>query len=136
MKYEHFVEFENAPAPEPELSYAIQKTILPMAEDASVHEVKELNETFRADFANCNDSYHGYRHRVRGVVIWMGVDIHGKDSIQLSDEKGGICWVHCCVKDPAEYDKVNPGDTVTMEGNYMDCHPKFGVVFKMSEVVE
>ena len=136
MRYEHFTEFENSPPIEPAgLAWKIMSEILPPAEEDITHEAKGLNEAFRADFTDCNRSFLGFRHRISGIVIWKGRDIHGMDSFQLSDVPDGTCFIHCCTKDIAVYNGVMPGDRVTVEGNYIDCHPKYGVVFKMCEVV-
>ncbi len=104
-------------------------------EQAAPITASALHRAFCEGWDACNDRYFGHRQTVSGVVLWMGDDIHHKPSIQLSDSAEGNCCVHCVLISEKGTGSVRVGDRVTMQGNYLECHPKFGVVLKYSELV-
>lgn len=98
-------------------------------------DAKELFDAFCEAFddtlAVCRDK----RFCVSGVASKIGLDIHGKPSIELSDCVGGSCWVLCVFASEEDYKHVSVGDAVTCRGNYLGVTNEFGVVLKRSEVL-
>ena len=133
MALTHYIEFENYPWPKD--AGIIMTSILPLMDQDCPIEVLSINEEFRSDVKAATSKYYLKRFKVTGFIVEMGKDAHGLDSIQLSDEAGGYCRLLCVLKSASEYDGKKPGDKVVMEGNFMDCHPEYGVVLKMSVTV-
>ena len=136
MPYPYVKELADHVITDIPMAKAIQAEIKPETKQDKPFEAKQLHTDFCADFENCNKKYFGYRQTVTGVVMWTGEDIHHKHSIQLSDKADGDCYVHCVLIDENHYAGVKVGDRIVMKGNYLECHPEFGVVLKMSEVTE
>ena len=72
----------------------------------------------------------GNRIRVRGIVSFAGIDIHGLPAVQLSDTADGKNMVFCVFNEAGILDQVKAGDSVTMEGNYLVYNDEFGIVLK------
>lgn len=113
----------------------IETQIMPLMEQEKPLEAKVLHAEFCSEWEKSNEKYFLKRQTVKGTVIWMGKDIHNKHSIQLSDKEQGQCYVHCVLISGEGYRDVQIGDNIVVQGNYLECHPEFGVVLKMSEVV-
>lgn len=136
MSYPYVKELADHPYPGMMTAMKIETKIMPLMEQDEPIEAKSLHEEFCTDWKTSNEKYLLKRQTVKGTVIWMGADIHHKHSIQLSDSVHGDCYVHCVLISEKEYGDVKVGDSVVMQGNYLECHPEFGVVLKMSEVVK
>lgn len=135
MPYPYVKELERQPIADMEGARKIHEVFMPLTEQDVLFDAKQLHADFCADRAKCEAEYFLKRQTVKGVVMWMGNDIHNKPSIQLSDKADGDCYVHCVLA-KKDYGDVKVGDEITMQGNFLECHPEFGVVLKMSEVVK
>lgn len=136
MPYPYIEALANHTITDIETARAIQAELKPELEQSAPFDAKQLHADFCADFEKLNGEFFGKRETVTGVVMWTGEDIHHKHSIQLSDKADGDCYVHCVLISGDHYAGVKTGDKVVMKGNYLECHPEFGVVLKMSEVIE
>lgn len=134
MQYPYVEALANKPSPKYPMAGKIQTEKMPMQDENWT--AKELHTAFCENWSEYNERCYGKRQTVTGVVMWMGKDIHNKHSIQLSNSKDGNCYVHCVIISEDYYGDVKVGDTITMQGNYLECHPEFGVVLKYSEVVK
>ena len=74
--------------------------------------------------------YRGNRIRVRGIVFFAGIDIHGLPAVQLSDTADWENMVFCVFNEAGILNQVKAGDSVTMEGNYLVYNDEFGIVLK------
>ncbi|MBR2596539.1 MAG: aldo/keto reductase [Lachnospiraceae bacterium] len=72
----------------------------------------------------------GNKIRVRGIVSFASIDIHGLPAVQLSDTADGKNMVFCVFNEAGILDQVKAGDSVTMEGNYLVYNDEFGIVLK------
>ena len=135
MPYPYIKELERQPIADREGARKIQEVFMPMTVQEVPFNAKQLHADFCADREKCEAEYFLKRQTVKGVVMWMGDDIHNKPSIQLSDKPDGDCYVHCVLA-KKDYADVKVGDEIVMQGNFLECHPEFGVVLKMSEVVK
>lgn len=136
MPYPYVEALANHTITDIETARAIQTELKPELKQDVPFDAKQMHADFCTDFEKYNNEYFGKRETVTGVVMWLGEDIHHKHSIQLSDKADGDCYVHCVIISADHYAGVKVGDTVVMKGNYLECHPEFGVVLKMSEVVK
>lgn len=135
MPYPYVEEFENRQILDLIGSRRIQTEIMPYCEQEKPFDAKELHTAFRENRKECSKKYFLKREKVTGSVMWFGEDIHGKPSVQLSDSAEGDCYIHCVLA-RNDYGNLKIGDKVLCEGNFLECHPKFGVVLKMSEITE
>ena len=126
MAYRHVEVFENRV---PDNDY-LHRTygILPFEKET--FEVKKLSEILEQNFDEANKRFHGKRLVVHGTIVNKGKDIHDMPSFELSDEKGGYCYVLCCLHTEAEYGNYEIGDEVIVEGNYLTVHEQFGICLK------
>lgn len=135
MDYLYFNEFEGYPFPGNEMGRKIMSQPMPKMEQDAPFPAKEVSDKFRADHDAMDKAWFGLRQTVTGVVGWKGIDIHDLPAMQLTDEEDTFCYVQCVLKDMAELEAAEVGDKVVMEGNYLECHPQFGVVLKQSKVI-
>lgn len=107
----------------------------PVLEQDSPFDAKELFIYFCEKFEDALLTCRDKRFAVTGVASKIGPDIHGKPSIELSDQVGGHCYVLFVFASEESYKNVSVGDTVTSCGNYLGVTNEFGVVMKRSEVL-
>ena len=120
--------------PDPEYIQAVQG-VMPRPQDQhGPYEAKDFNMQFRADWEGMNARFHGTRPLVSGVASYIGPDIHGLQSIEVSDCADGDCYVLCCFQGAAP-EGVEVGDRVVLQGNYLTTHEEYGVCLKNSSVI-
>ena len=134
MDYQYLKEFEGYPFPGNEMGRKIMSQPMPLMEQETPLAAKEVSERFREDHDGMDKAWFGLRQTVEGIIGWKGIDIHDLPAMQLTDAEDSFCYVQCVLKDMAELDAAEVGDHVIMEGNYLECHPQFGVVLKQSAV--
>lgn len=98
-------------------------------------EAKELFEEFCEKFEKTLEVCRDKRFEVSGVAAKMGLDIHGKPSVELSDCSDGRCYVLCVFESEDAYQNVMVGDRILCRGNYLGVTNEFGVVLKRSEIL-
>ena len=98
-------------------------------------DAKELFDYFCKNFEEALKTCRDKRFEATGIASKIGLDIHGKPSIELSDRVGGQCYVLFVFASEESYKNVSVGDTVTCRGNYLGITNEFGVVMKRSEVL-
>ena len=102
----------------------------PMAQVKAPLPARALNEEFGKDRDSADRALKYKRVPVTGVVRYVGPDIYGVPSFELSDCTGGDCHVLACLASEDEYGSVQVGDSVTVQGNYLTQHEPYGVVLK------
>lgn len=108
----------------------------PLLAQTTPIDAKELYFSFDENLKAAEKKYAYYRFDVSGVVTKVGLDVHNKPSIELSDEVGGKCYTLCVFNSDEIYSKISVGDRVVLRGNYLIASSLFGIVLKNSEVVE
>lgn len=93
-----------------------------------------LHSQFETDFDAVYPVYLDKRFEITGIAKEVGPDMHNKPAIWLSDAVGGTCHALCIFPDDSFYSNVQPGDTVTISGNYLVYSNWFGVVMKFCEL--
>ena len=122
--------------PSPLKTHKIQSSPSPMLEGQKVPvDASELCTKFENDLYGCLKIYEDKRFDVTGTVIWVGRDIHDLPTVQLSDQVGGKCCVHCIFPKADILEQVQVGDRVVIRSNYLVMSNKFGVVMKYSELL-
>lgn len=116
-------------------THKIETTPLPLKEQVAPYEAKALVDSLRADIAATLPEYEGKRFEITGVAIKVGPDIHNKPSIELSDSVDGQCCALCIFRNSDHYSKVSVGDVVTIRANYLVMSNLFGIVMKLSELL-
>lgn len=107
----------------------------PMLAQETPFDAKGLFVQFCENFEDALQTCKDKRFEVNGIVAKIGPDIHGKPSIELSDQVGGHCHVLFVFASEESYKDVAVGDVVTCRGNYLGVTNEFGVVMKRSEVL-
>ena len=79
--------------------------------------------------------YTRQRIRVKGIASFVGIDIHGLPSVQLSDRVDGENMVLCVFNQEEILTQVKTGDAVTIEANFLHYHEEFGIVLKNSQLI-
>ena len=120
----------------PEEMRRIEFELLPILPQNAPVNAAELFKAFEADCEQAEKLYKTYRFETNGIASKVQRDVHNKPSIELSDEINGRCYVLCVFNDPAILTQVNPGERVTVRGNYLAASNRFGVIIKNSEVVK
>lgn len=117
-------------------THKIQSTPSPMLEGQTTpFEAATLCKAFEDDLYGSLKIYEDKRFDVTGVVIWVGNDIHGLPTVQLSDSVDGKCCVHCIFPKVDILEQVKIGDTVVIRSNYLVMSNIYGVVMKYSELL-
>lgn len=116
-------------------TYKIETTPMPVLEQKEPFDVKMLRDAFCENLNEALASYEDKRFEVTGIASKIGLDIHNKPSIELSDKVGGQCYTLCIFPSDDFYDKVSVGDKVTIRANYLVMSNWYGVVMKYSELI-
>lgn len=95
----------------------------------------ELYNLFCNDLDKALEIYEDKRFEVTGIAIKVGLDIHNKPSIEISDDVDGRCHILCVFPSDDIYDKVSVGDRVICKGNYLVMSNWYGIVMKKCEIV-
>ncbi len=129
-------EFADRPQPDEKQALKVLTQFMPLTAQDAPFDAADFHGEFLADWAKANEKYFGYRQTAKGIIIWMGEDIHKLPTIQISDSTDGISLIHFVLTDEKEYGDLKVGDTVVLQGNYLVCHPEFGLVMKQSVVIK
>ncbi len=129
-------EFTNRPWPAEEDAQKVLTKFMPLTPQNAPFEAADFHGEFIKDWAKANAKYFGYRQTAKGIIVWMGEDIHKLPTIQISDRADGYSMVHFVLTDEKEYGNLKVGDEVVLQGNYLVCHPEFGLVMKQSIVIK
>ena len=97
---------------------------------------KEIADEFRYDRSEAMDRYSEKRLYVTGVVSYAGPDMFGLPSLELSDNAEGPTDCLCVFNEQSSISNIQEGDTVTVQGNFIDCVPDYGPTFKKCVVTE
>lgn len=108
----------------------------PRAEQELPFEAKALFVWFCEEFEEALSLCRDKRFAVTGIASKIGPDIHGKPSVELSDDVGGQSYVLFVFASEADYVGISEGDLITCRGNYLGVTNEFGVVMKRSEVLK
>lgn len=115
-------------------THRIETTAMPVLEQATPFDVKELFEEFCENSDAFFARYADKRFCVTGVAKKVGPDIHNKPSIELSDTASGKTYALVIFPTDEHYSRVQVGDTVTVCANYLVMSNLFGTVMKYSEL--
>lgn len=107
----------------------------PLLQQEKAFEAKKLFEEFCEQFEKLLEVCRDKRFEVYGIASKIGLDIHGKPSIELSDCLGGRCYVLFVFESEKDYQNVTLGDCIACRGNYLGVTNEFGVVMKRSEII-
>ena len=121
--------------PSGEKTHLIETTPMPILSQSAPFDVKPLRGQFDADLNSALAAYQDKRFEVTGVSIKVGLDIHNKPSVELSDSPDGECHALCIFPKADILKKVKAGENVTIRANYLVHSNWFGVVMKHSELV-
>jgi imidazolonepropionase-like amidohydrolase len=116
-------------------TFQIETTDMPLMEQEAPFEVRTLYEKFIENSEGALKTYEDKRFEVTGVAIKIGLDIHQKPSIEISDKVTGKCYALCIFPTDDFYSRVHVGDRVTVRANYLVTSNLFGVVMKHSELI-
>lgn len=116
-------------------THQIETTAMPKLEQSAPFAVKELYDAFIADADAFFAEYTDKRFEVIGTAKKVGLDIHNKPSIELSDSIDGHTYALVIFPTDDHYRKVKAGDTVVVRANYLVMSNHFGTVMKYSELV-
>lgn len=97
------------------------------------YEARKLFENFCSSFEETLPVCRDKRIEVTGIVSRMGLDIHGKPSVEVSDRADGPCYVLCVFETEEAYQHLTVGERIVCRGNYLGVTNDFGVVLKKSE---
>lgn len=122
--------------PSDEKTHLIETTPMPLLAQNAPFAVKPLREAFDGDLSKALAQYEDKRFEVTGIAVKVGLDIHNKPSVELSDTIDGICHTLCIFPKADILTQVKPGQQVTIRANYLVFSNWFGVVMKHSELVD
>ena len=121
--------------PQGEQMRQIEFEIMPTLQQENPVNAVALYREFEADDELAQKKYAYYRLDTEGIASKVQRDVHGKPSIELSDQVDGKCYVLCVFNDPAILDAVKPGEHVLIRGNYLAASSLFGIVLKNAELM-
>lgn len=116
-------------------THQIETTAMPAMEQDAPFDAKTLCDEFKADADAFLAKYVDKRFEITGVAKKIGPDIHNKPSIELSDSVDGETYALLIFPTDDHYDRVEPGDTVTVCANYLVSCNLYGTVMKFSKLV-
>jgi hypothetical protein len=115
--------------------FRIEKTNMPLLKQNAPFEIKTLYDEFTEDIEGALKKYEDKRFEVTGIATRIGLDIHQKPSIEISNEVTGECYALLIFPTDGFFGKVNVGDRVTVRANYLVTCNWFGVVMKHSVLI-
>lgn len=100
--------------------------------------VKELQNAFMNDRPKAEKLYKNKIVTVKGVVVYVGPDVYGLPSIEISDKKEGASMALCVlpVSDYLKLRKYSKGQTLVITGEARDLYKESIVIVKECKVVE
>ncbi len=100
---------------------------------------KELCDTFVKDKAQAEKKYGKKVMKIAGFAVFVGPDVYGLPSVELSEKKGGKSRILCVLpfNDYLKLRRVSKGDEVIMEGEVRSLYDKDQtVVVKDCRIIE
>lgn len=122
--------------PSDEKTNLIETTIMPILKQDNPFNVDYLLQEFKNDLNSCLKIYEDKRFEIEGVITYVGLDVHNKPSLQLSNKIDGNCLALTIFPNTDFYNKVKIGDKVIVRANYLVLSNLFGIVMKNSEIVK
>ena len=116
-------------------THKIETTLMPVLDQKTPFDVKELYEEYAANADVFLGKYVDMRFEVTGIAKKVGPDVHNKPSIEISDSVDGKTYALVIFPTDDHYSKVTVGDAVTVRANYLVMSNLFGTVMKFSELV-
>ncbi len=104
--------------------------------DNEVLDILKLYNEFNNNCVLNDQRFRFKRIRIKGIITYIGLDIHNVPSFELSNEKNGYTLSLCCLKSDKEYKNKKVGDEIIVEGNYLITNEKYGIVLKRSELID
>lgn len=100
--------------------------------------VKELRDAFINDRSKAEKLYKNKIVTLKGVVVYVGPDVYGLPSIELSDKKDGTSMTLCVlpVSDYLKLRKFSKGQTLVITGEARDLYKESILVVKECKVEE
>lgn len=120
--------------PSDEKTHQLETQDFPLLEQAAPVSSEALYQLFQDDFHRALSIYLDKRFEISGTAIRVGLDGHGKPSVQLSGEAGGRCHVLCVFPSRDVLEQVAVGDRIVVRGNYLVLCNLYGIVIKKCEV--
>lgn len=91
---------------------------------------------FLEDYDRAQSVYLEKRAEMKGVINRIGPDIHGKPSIELTDQPGNRCYALFVFADDSFAGSVSVSDEVVIRGNLLNAREPFGLTVKKCEIVK
>ncbi len=87
---------------------------------------KDLCDAFVADKARAEKEYGNKTMKISGFAVYVGPDIYGLPSVELSEEKDGKSRALCVLPfaDYLKLRRVSKGDQVVIEGEVRSLYDK------------
>lgn len=114
----------------------LEQTDCPPLDGIAPLEAVSVYDCFVNNYEQAKATFFEKRVDLIGVIIKIGLDIHGKPSIELSDKADGRCYALFVFPNDDFYGKVKEGDTVVCRGNLLNAREPYGAVLKKCELVE
>lgn len=100
--------------------------------------VKELQDVFMNDRTKAEKLYKNKIVTLKGVVVYVGPDVYGLPSIELSDKKDGAPMALCVlpVSDYLKLRKFSKGQTLVITGEARDLYKESILIVKDCKIVD
>jgi monoterpene epsilon-lactone hydrolase len=100
--------------------------------------VKKLQDAFMNDRPKAEKLYKNKIVTITGVVVYVGPDVYGLPSIELSDKKDGAAMALCVlpVSDYLKLRKYSKGQTLVITGEARDLYKESIVIVKECKIIE
>lgn len=100
--------------------------------------VKELQDVFMNDRTKAEKLYKNKIVTLKGVVVYVGPDVYGLPSIELSDKKDGAPMALCVlpVSDYLKLRKFSKGQTLVIKGEARDLYKESILIVKDCKIVD
>ena len=121
--------------PSDEKTLLIETTPLPILAQNAPFPVKALVEEFQTDADQFFAKYMDKRFEVTGIAKKVGPDGHNKPSIEIADSVNGQTYALVIFPNEDHYTKVQAGDSVIVQANYLVMCNRYGIVMKHSQLV-
>lgn len=122
--------------PSDEKTNLIETTKMPILKQDKPFNVDNLLQEFKNDLNSCLKIYEDKRFEIEGIITYIGLDVHNKPSLQLSNKVDGDCLALNIFPNTDFYNEVKIGDRVIVRANYLVLSNLFGIVMKNSEIIK
>lgn len=116
-------------------TYLIEKRKMPLLKQKEAIDCYTLYQQFIADMKKTLAIYQDKRFEITGIIMKIGLDVHHKPSIEISNKINGQCYALCIFPTDDIFNKVSLGDQVVVRANYLVMSHLFGIVMKHSELI-